>query len=297
MNKLQIGKMPQLPFEVSEAINQLRINLSFCGSDVKTIMITSSTPNEGKSFVTMQLWRMIAELGTPAVLIDCDFRKSEMRSKYGMSTSGQLIGGVHYLAGKAELDDVIYETNVPNGYIIPVAKTVTNPTILLESERFAQMIEHCRQRFGVVLIDTPPLGSVADAMNIATHCDGTVLVVRGGETPRKVVGDSVQQLKRTGVPLLGVVLDRAEMNSKSSLYYKRYYKSGYYYRDTAARDRSLSRNKYGGNRYEKEIRSSSRRCGDGSCHERFCFRSRRREGAQHHRRRHRPCQRNFCSSV
>jgi len=81
-----------------------------------------------------------------------------------------------------------------------------------------------------VLIDTPPLGSVADAMNIATHCDGTVLVVRGGETPRKVVGDSVQQLKRTGVPLLGVVLDRAEMNSKSSLYYKRYYKSGYYYK-------------------------------------------------------------------
>lgn len=230
MNKLQIGKMPQLPFEVSEAINQLRINLSFCGSDVKTIMITSSTSNEGKSFVTMQLWRMIAELGTPAVLIDCDFRKSEMRSKYGMSTSGQLIGGVHYLAGKAELDDVIYETNVPNGYIIPVAKTVTNPAILLESERFAQMIEHCRQRFGVVLIDTPPLGSVADAMNIATHCDGTVLVVRGGETPRKVVGDSVQQLKRTGVPLLGVVLDRAEMNSKSSLYYKRYYKSGYYYK-------------------------------------------------------------------
>lgn len=118
----------------------------------------------------------------------------------------------------------------PTGYIIPVAKTVTNPTILLESERFAQMIKHCRQRFGVVLIDTPPLGSVADAMNIATHCDGTVLVVRGGETPRKVVGDSVQQLKRTGVPLLGVVLDRAEMNSKSSLYYKRYYKSGYYYK-------------------------------------------------------------------
>jgi len=230
MNKLQINKMPQLPFEVSEAINQLRINLSFCGSDVKTIMITSSTPNEGKSFVTMQLWRTIAELGTPTVLIDCDFRKSKMRSKYGMSASGHLTGGVHYLAGKAELADVIYETNVPNGYIIPVAKTVTNPNILLESERFAEMIEQCRQRFGIVLIDTPPIGSVADALNIATHCDGTVLVVRGSETPRKVVGDSVQQLKRTGVPLLGVVLNRAEVNSRSSLYYKRYYKSGFYYK-------------------------------------------------------------------
>ena len=116
MKKITIGKMPQLPFEMSEAINQLRVNLSFCGSNVKTIMVTSSTPNEGKSFVTMQLWRMIAELGTPTLLIDCDFRKSEIRRKYGLSTSGHLLGGVHYLAGKAELDDVIYETNIPNGY-------------------------------------------------------------------------------------------------------------------------------------------------------------------------------------
>lgn len=230
MNKLELGKLPQLPFEVSEAINQLRVNLSFCGSDVKTIMVTSSVPNEGKSFVTMQLWRMMAELGTPTVLIDCDFRKSEMRSKYSMSTSGHLIGGAHYLAGKAEFEDVVYETNIPNGYIIPVAKTVMNPTILLESERFGKFIAKCRENFGIVLVDTPPLGSVADALNIATHCDGTVLVVRGSETPRKLAMDSVQQLKRTGVPLLGVVLNRAQVDSKSSLYYKRYYKSGYYYK-------------------------------------------------------------------
>lgn len=231
MKKLELRKLPQLPFEVSEAVNQLRVNLSFCGSDVKVIMVTSGASNEGKSFVTVQLWRMIAELGTPAVLIDCDFRKSEMRSKYAMATSGNLIGGVHYLAGKAELDDVIYETNVPNGYIIPVAKTVTNPAILLESERFTQMVKHCRQRYGVVLIDTPPLGNVADALNIATHCDGTVLVLRGSETPRKLAMDAVRQLKRTEVPLLGVVLNRAQVDSKSSLYYKRYYKSGYNYKE------------------------------------------------------------------
>lgn len=60
MKKITIGKMPQLPFEMSEAINQLRVNLSFCGSNVKTIMVTSSISNEGKSFVSMQLWRMIA---------------------------------------------------------------------------------------------------------------------------------------------------------------------------------------------------------------------------------------------
>ena len=72
---------------------------------------------------------------------------------------------------------------------------------------------------------------MADALNIATHCDGTVLVVRSGETPRKLVGNSVQLLQRTEVPLLGVVLNRAEVNSKSSMYYNRYYKFGYYYKE------------------------------------------------------------------
>ena len=59
MNKIEINKLPELSWEVSEAVNQLRVNLSFCGSDVKTIMVTSSTPNEGKSFVAMQLWKSI----------------------------------------------------------------------------------------------------------------------------------------------------------------------------------------------------------------------------------------------
>ena len=231
MNKLQITKMPELPFDVEESINQLRINLSFCGSEVQTIMITSSIPNEGKSFVTMQLWKMMAELGTPTLLIDCDFRKSELRSKYGFSVpNSTLVGSAHYLAGKAKLEDVIYETNIPNGYIIPVAKTVSNPTMLLENQRFTEMIEVCKQKFGMILIDTPPLGSVADGLNIATHCDGTVLVVCSGQTPRKLVSDSVQLLRRTEVPLLGIVLNRADIGGRSNLYYKRYYRSGYYYK-------------------------------------------------------------------
>ena len=210
MNKIEINKLPELSWEVSEAVNQLRVNLSFCGSDVKTIMVTSSTPNEGKSFVAMQLWKSIAEMGTPALFIDCDFRKSVLRTRYGFSCSGHMKGAPHYLAGQAELEDVIYETNIKNGYIIPVAKTVANPAILLESPKFAQMIAECRKRFGIILIDTPPLGSVADSLNIATHCDGTVLMIMCGQTPRKLVANSVEQLKRTGTPLLGVVLNAAK---------------------------------------------------------------------------------------
>lgn len=229
MNKIEINKLPELPWEVNEAVNQLRVNLSFCGSNVKTVMVTSSTPNEGKSFVTLQLWKAIAAMGTRVLHIDCDFRKSVLRTRYGFSTDGHMKGAAHYLAGQAALEDVVYETNIPNGYIIPVAKTIANPSILLESPRFAEMIAECRKHFDMILIDTPPLGSVSDALNIATHCDGTVLIAMCGQTPRKLVGNAVQQLKRTGTPLLGIVLNGAKTNG-SNLYYKKYYgKSGYYY--------------------------------------------------------------------
>lgn len=70
MKELEIRNLPELPFNVTEALNQLRINLSFCGSQVKTVMVTSSVPNEGKSFIAMQLWKMMAEVGGSIVLID-----------------------------------------------------------------------------------------------------------------------------------------------------------------------------------------------------------------------------------
>lgn len=230
MRELEINKMPELPFNVSEALNQLRINLSFCGDQFKTVMVTSSVPDEGKSFIAVQLWKKMAEVGAPTLLIDCDFRNSEMRRKYGVRSVDQekLMGAVHYLAGKTDAPNIIYKTNIPNGYMIPVASTIVNPTILLESPNFSKMLEYCRQHFPYILIDTPPLGSVADGLTIARACDGTVLVVRSGSTPRKLVENSVQLLKRTEVPLLGIVLSRADVNNKSNAYYHRYYGSNGY---------------------------------------------------------------------
>lgn len=232
MRELEIKKLPSLPFEVSEALNQLRINLSFCGDRIRTIMITSSVPNEGKSFISVQLWKMMAEIGMPVVLLDCDFRNSEMRRKYGIHSTDRekWKGAAHFLAGQAEVEDVIYQTNVPNGCIIPVTSPIANPTILLESPNFSRLLEYCGQKFRCVLVDTPPLGSVADALNIARYCDGSVLVVRSGQTPRRVVEHSVQLLNRVDSPLLGVVLSRANINSRASAYYQRY--GAYYKGDT-----------------------------------------------------------------
>src|SRR5699024_10273285 len=158
MKELELHKIPNLPFDVSEALNQLRINLGFCGDQIKTIMVTSSVPNEGKSFVTLQLWKMIAEVWVPAVLIDCDLRNSEMRRKYEVRIlrNEKLVGVPHYLAGQAAIEDVIYKTNIPNGYMIPVTSAIANPTILLESPNFTRMLEYCAERFTYVLVDTPP---------------------------------------------------------------------------------------------------------------------------------------------
>ena len=187
MKELEISRMPQLPFEVTEALNQLRINLGFCGDQIKTIMVTSSVPNEGKSFIAMQLWRMMAEVGTPTLLIDCDFRNSEMRRKYGLHSTDKekLVGAAHYLAGQTDIQNIIYKTNIPNGYIVPVTTAIVNPTILLESANFTKMLDYCKERFAYILVATLPLTSVADALNITRHCDGSVLVVHSGDTPAR----------------------------------------------------------------------------------------------------------------
>jgi capsular exopolysaccharide synthesis family protein len=194
-------------------------------------MITSSTPNEGKSFISIQLWKMMADLGLKTLLVDADLRNSSLRTDYELSSNeGEMKDITHFLAGKAGIQEVIHTTNVENGYIIPVANNLANPTLLLEKKRFGQMIEACRDTFDYVIVDTPPLGSVADALKIATHCDGSVLVVRAGETPKKLVENSVNLLKPTNTPLLGMILSRVEMDRKGGLYYGRYGRYGKYSR-------------------------------------------------------------------
>ena len=227
MKSLTINKLPDLPFDVSEAVNQLRINLSFAGTNVKRVLITSSVPDEGKSFVSVNLWRSIASVGKRALLIDCDLRLSEMRTKLDITTSENFVGIAHLLSGQADIPDVIYRTNVPNGYMMPVTNLVADPTFLLESERFGEMLDSCSKTFDYMILDCPPLGAVADALNISKYCDGSVLVVRSGVTNKRLVMSSVQALKRAESPVLGIVLNRVDTRRGSgSYYYKDYYAYG-----------------------------------------------------------------------
>ena len=191
-------------------------------------MITSSLPGEGKSFISFQLWKMLAELNASVLLIDCDLRKSVMKEKLGLRSDDLTTGIEHYLSAQANLEDVIYETNIPNGYVIPCFSSVVNPTVLLESDYFRKMIEETGRKFDYIILDTAPVISVADALKISQYADGTVLVVRSNDTPRKFISETVQLLKRASKPLLGIVLNRIDTTPKGSGYYKYYYHSDYY---------------------------------------------------------------------
>ena len=200
---------------------------------MRKIMIISSEPNEGKSFLAINLWNQMAEAGEKAILVDADMRNSTMVRKYDLKREdGKELKGIsHYLAGNAELDEVLLHTKYGDGDLIPNVENVINPSMLLEGESLEKLLNALAEKYRYVFVDAPPLGLVSDAERIGNICDGAILCVRSAETPKGVVRDSIRQLERAGCPLLGIVLNR--VSEAKSGYYKSYYgrKYGKYYSD------------------------------------------------------------------
>ena len=226
MNKIKMDLTKELPYAVEESINRLRINVSFLGNEIKKIMVVSTMPNEGKSFVTMQMWKQMANAGIKSVLVDADMRNSVLVKKNDMERQDgkEMKGLVNYLAEDFSLDEVIYESPFENGYIIPNVENIINPSMLLESDKFGNMLNELSKDYRYVFVDAPPLGLVSDAEKIGSMCDGAILVIRSGEITRAEVKNSIKQLERSGCKILGVVLNRAtDLKNK---YSKQKYYSG-----------------------------------------------------------------------
>ncbi|RGG63709.1 hypothetical protein DWW96_10375 [Eubacterium sp. AF17-7] len=226
MNKIKMDSIQELPYAVEESINRLRINVSFLGNEIKKIVVVSTLPNEGKSFVTMQMWKQMANAGIKSVLVDADMRNSVLVKKNDMERQDgkEMKGLVNYLAEDFSLDEVIYESPFENGYIIPNVENIINPSMLLESDKFGNMLNELSKDYRYVFVDAPPLGLVSDAEKIGSMCDGAILVIRSGEITRAEVKNSIKQLERSGCKILGVVLNRAtDLKNK---YSKQKYYSG-----------------------------------------------------------------------
>ena len=219
--------LPELPYAVEEAMNRLRVNIKFCGKNTKKILLTSCVPNEGKTTVSTYLWKMLAEAGFPTVLVDVDLRKSVMMKRLQADYKEEK-GLNHYLSGMAELNEVIYKTNIPNGYLVPCTQLLNNPSSLLEDARFKELLDTLAEKFRFVIVDTPPLGSVSDGTLIGSMCDGAILVVRAGETSKSMIRQSINEIEQSGCKLLGTGLNRADVSGRAGRY-GRYGKYGYGY--------------------------------------------------------------------
>lgn len=227
MNELNLV-FPDLPYAVEEAMNRLRINIKFCGKNTRKILLTSCMPNEGKSTVSTYLWKMLAEAGFPTVLVDVDLRKSVLMKHLQADAEKETKGLNHYLSGLAEYDEVVYKTNIDNAYIVPCTQLLENPSPLLEDVRFRELLDKLASEYRFVIVDTPPLGSVSDGALIGSMCDGAVLVIRAGETPKAMIRQSLHEIEQSGCKLLGTVLNRAEGAGRGYGKYGKYGKYGNY---------------------------------------------------------------------
>ena len=224
--RVELEKLEDIGYGKKEALNSLRTNLSFCGEDIHVIAFTSCTPDEGKSSTVMELGRSMAQNHMKVLVIDADLRKSVLVGRHkAVSEKGAIVGVSHYLTKQAKLEDVICETNVENLDVVFAGRTTPNPTELLSNHHFDRLIAYGREHYDMVLIDTPPLGSVIDTAVIAPKTDGVVIVVEVNKCSYKFIADVKKQLEVTDTRILGVVLNKIQIEKKG--YYNRYYK-GYY---------------------------------------------------------------------
>lgn len=205
-------------YATNEAYKSLRTNIFFCGTDVKTIMLTSCDENEGKSTISTELAKSLAEYGKRTLLIDADMRKSVMLKKN--SKGHDIIGLSEILSGLALSTDAIYRTQDENFDVIFSGHFPPNPVELIGNGNFSKLLENLKREYDYIIIDTPPLGLVIDAAEIAAFCDGAIMIISNGKISRSNASQVKNQLEKSGCRLLGAVLNETD---KDRRIYKRYY--------------------------------------------------------------------------
>lgn len=205
-----------------EAIKTLRTNIQFTGKNVRTILLTSCYPNEGKSDIAMQLAQEIGKAGKRVLLIDADLRKSAYVYRYKVEKSVK--GLSEFLSGQASENEIKYITNFQNVDIIFSGPSAPNPSELLEDPAFAELLEKARMAYDFVLLDTPPIMTVIDAAVIAKESDGAVLIIESGRVSYKAAQKALDQIRKSDCKVLGAVLNKVDI--KRDKYYSDY--SSYY---------------------------------------------------------------------
>lgn len=211
-------KDPKSP--IAEAYRTLRTNIQFSSFDekIKTIMLTSSGPGEGKSTTASNLAVVMAENGNSVIIIDCDLRKPRLHKVFGLSN---IKGLSNLLVDECSFQDATKRIGIPNLDILTSGVRPPNPSELLQSKKMKQLIEILHDKYDVVIMDTPPVIMVTDAQIISQYADGVILVVASKQAEREAAIKAKQLLEKVNAKILGVVLNKVDVSNR------KYY--GYYY--------------------------------------------------------------------
>ena len=223
-----------MPFGYVEAYKSLRTNLDFmAGSmDVHTLVITSTVPEESKSNVAINLALTLAESGKKVALMDCDLRKPKLGRLLNLSAPA----GLSNVLMEPELLEKALIQSFGGVDIILAGDIPPNPSELLASARMEKLLGQMKERYEYIIVDTPPINMVTDAMVLAPQSDGVLFVVRANQSDRNSVGYAIDQLDYAQVKVLGFVLNGVELEKSSYGYgksrysrYRRYGRYGYGY--------------------------------------------------------------------
>ncbi|WML28505.1 CpsD/CapB family tyrosine-protein kinase [Neobacillus sp. OS1-33] len=203
---------------ISEQYRTIRTNIQYSSVDqeVKTLMVTSSGPGEGKSTTVANLAVVFAQQGKKVLLVDADLRKPTVHYTFNQTNT---FGLTSVLTKQMTLDKAISETEGKNLFVLTSGPIPPNPAELLSSRVMEQFFHDAQELFDIVLFDTPPVLAVTDAQILANKCEGTILVVSSGKTERDPVVKAKELLDSAQSKLLGVVLNNKKIQNTNYYYY------------------------------------------------------------------------------
>jgi len=221
MGRLVTHADPRSP--VAEAYRSLRTNLAFARTSqpAQTLVVASPGPGDGKSTTAANLAITFAQMGQSTLLVDADLRRAVLDKTFGVERAPGL---TDVIVGATPLERAVRATQVPNLSILPSGQFPPNPSELLGSPAMRETLREAKERFDVILFDSPPLLAVTDAAVLSTLVDGTILVVRTAVTAREAVRRALAQLRAVHGRVLGAVLN--DVDARAGAYYGGY---GYYY--------------------------------------------------------------------
>lgn len=217
--KLVTQNDPKNP--AAEAYRVIRTGIQFAqaGKELQTIALTSCTPNEGKSTTIANLAVVLTQAGKSVLLIDCDMRNPTVHKNFNLSNK---VGLSSCISMDTALSDAVQKTSIEGLYALTGGVIPPNPSELLGSEQMKNVLQRAKEQYDYVLIDTPPVMPVTDALIVSRFVDGMILVIASAEVKVEMARDVKNQLVNAGANILGVVLNKVRSEHHG-------YGYGYYY--------------------------------------------------------------------